>query len=227
MGNIVMAAVYWIRHQDHTDMFTQGYIGVSQNAETRFEEHRKKSSNPHLKYAINKYGWTNLVKEIVLIAHKSYCLLIETQLRNKIDIGWNVAIGGGNPPDSTGNKYKLGIPSWSKGKKFSDEHKKNLSIAHIGQVAWNTGKKGLQIAWNKGLPISPNAQKAILQKVECPHCKKIGTVGGMKRFHFDNCKGQRNHPARVTVNGKRIFIGSFAKKEDAKMAQLNYVKDNK
>jgi len=29
------------------------------------------------------------------------------------------------------------------------------------------------------------------------------------------------------VNGKRISIGSFATKEDAKMAQLNYIKDNK
>ena len=24
--------------------------------------------------------------------------------------------------------------------------------------------------------------------IECPHCKKSGNVGNMKRWHFDNCK---------------------------------------
>ena len=37
--------------------------------------------------------------------------------------------------------------------------------------------------WNKG--ISTGTQ----QKVECPHCGKMGGAGGsgMKRYHFDNC----------------------------------------
>jgi ssDNA-binding Zn-finger/Zn-ribbon topoisomerase 1 len=26
------------------------------------------------------------------------------------------------------------------------------------------------------------------QKVECPHCKKIGGIAIMKRWHFDLCK---------------------------------------
>ena len=25
-------------------------------------------------------------------------------------------------------------------------------------------------------------------KIECPHCGKIGLLGAMKRWHFDNCK---------------------------------------
>jgi hypothetical protein len=24
--------------------------------------------------------------------------------------------------------------------------------------------------------------------MECPHCKKVGKGGAMKRYHFDNCK---------------------------------------
>ena len=24
----------------------------------------------------------------------------------------------------------------------------------------------------------------------CPHCNKVGGRGGMKRWHFDNCKGK-------------------------------------
>ena len=30
-------SVYWIRHKDHTDMFSQGYVGVSKNVEVKFE----------------------------------------------------------------------------------------------------------------------------------------------------------------------------------------------
>ena len=169
-------------------MFTQGYIGVSDNAELRFETHKKRPSNLHIANAINKYGWDNLVKQIIIMAEKSYCLMIESQLRHEKNIGWNIAIGGGNPPDLTGNKYRLGIPSWSKGKKLSDEHKKNLSIAHIGQIAWNKGKKGVQEAWNKGLRMTEKAKQHHTMQVTCPHCNKIGKFAGMRVWHFNNCK---------------------------------------
>jgi len=29
------------------------------------------------------------------------------------------------------------------------------------------------------------------QKVECPHCEKVGGIAIMKRWHFDNCKNKR------------------------------------
>lgn len=112
------------------------------------------------------------------------------------------------------------------GHKFSEQQLKNLSNAHLGQVAWNKGLKGIQVAWNKGQKIHPNAYKAIVQKVECPKCGKIGQIGGMKRFHMDNCGIVHSYPARVTVNGNRIQIGRFKTKEEAKMAQINYYKEH-
>jgi hypothetical protein len=30
-----------------------------------------------------------------------------------------------------------------------------------------------------------------MAKVECPHCQKIGGVGAMGRWHFDNCKDKQ------------------------------------
>ena len=80
MANV---SVYWIHHAEHTDMFTQGYIGITNNIVKRFETHKNRPSNTHLKNAINKYGWDNLVKEVILVADKTYCLMIETQLRFK------------------------------------------------------------------------------------------------------------------------------------------------
>ena len=92
------SVVYWIHSPEHTDIFTQGYVGISSNVKKRWYDHKNKPSNVHLKNAINKYGWDNLIKQIILIANDSYCLLMETKLRSVEKIGWNVVAGGGKPP---------------------------------------------------------------------------------------------------------------------------------
>jgi len=220
-----MASVYWIHHKDHTDMFSHGYVGVSNNVERRFSEHQKQKENSHLHNAVKKYGFEHLVKSVLIIADMDYCLEVESRLRPEVNIGWNLAKGGGIPPVLYGNKYRSGKQSWNKGKKLSAEHVDNLSKAHAGQVAWNKGVQGAQTAWNKGIKISDSHKSGLVQKVVCPHCGKMGQIGGMARFHMDNCGIVRPYPARVTVNGKRIQIGRFKTKEEAKMAQLNYYKE--
>lgn len=46
--------------------------------------------------------------------------------------------------------FKKGREVWNKGKQWSSEIKKKLSIAHLGQKSWNKGTKGLVKSWNKG-----------------------------------------------------------------------------
>lgn len=157
MAQFMQHSVYWIHHPEHTDMFTQGYIGVSKDAHRRWGEHHKKTHNTHLKNAINKYGWGNLIKTKVLIGSKDYCLAIETKLRNTENIGWNIVVGGGYPPTSKKGHTK-GVPAWNKGLTYSDETKKkiknnvsklwenpeyrqHMSDAHKGQISPMTGKK--------------------------------------------------------------------------------------
>ena len=120
-----MVSVYWIRHQDHTDMFNQGYIGISNNVKRRMINHFTQPTNTHMKNAINKYGWTNLVKQVILVANNDYCLDIEKKLRPVDFIGWNQTAGGGFPP-----KPKKGM---GKGRKLSEETRKKLSEAAKGR----------------------------------------------------------------------------------------------
>lgn len=108
-----MVSVYWIRHEDHTDMFTQGYIGISKNTAQRFKNHVRQPTNTHMENVIKKYGWDSLVKQVVLIGDKDYCLDIEKKLRPVDFVGWNATAGGGYPP-----KAKKGI---GKGRKMSAE----------------------------------------------------------------------------------------------------------
>ena len=70
-------SVYWIRHPDHTDIMSQGYIGITTRFTRRMFEHKALSTNAYLSNAIKKYGWDNLIKEVVLIADKAYCIMIE------------------------------------------------------------------------------------------------------------------------------------------------------
>jgi predicted GIY-YIG superfamily endonuclease len=93
-----MYTVYWIKKFDHIDFNSQGYIGITKHFKRRLREHSK-GSNLHLKRAISKYGWNNLVT--VVIAEnidQELALLIEEMLRPNNQIGWNITKGGGLPP---------------------------------------------------------------------------------------------------------------------------------
>jgi len=151
-------AVYWIHHPSHTDIFSQGYVGVSVNFDTRLRSHKRAKQNAHLRNAINKHGWDNLVKETVLIADTDYCLDIETKLRSEDNTGWNIVKGGGMPPSSKGKTWTSTKPAWNKGLPWSDEFKekvsagvtelwknseyrKAMSDAHKGQISGMKGKQ--------------------------------------------------------------------------------------
>lgn len=137
----VPCALYWIRLPEHLDMFSEGYIGISKDANARWKWHRKSKENPHLKSAIEKYGFDHLVKQVVLIADKAYCLEIEQKLRPSTKIGWNIAVGGGSPPSSKNKtSFVKGFTPWNKGVPMDDETKAKVSAAKMGVSSWNKGK---------------------------------------------------------------------------------------
>ena len=62
---------------------------------------------------------------------------------------------------------------------LSEKHKNNISIAlkekYENEEHHSKGKP----SWNKG---------KIMEKIECPHCKKMSDKSNAIRWHFDNCK---------------------------------------
>jgi len=130
--SMTACSVYWIHHPEHTDMFTQGYIGVSNNVHSRWLDHKRGATNAHFKSAIQKYGWDTLIKKEILIAEEEYCLEIEKKLRSAENTGWNITIGGGKPPVLYGNKYPCGLIPWNKGVPMRPESKEKLSQALKG-----------------------------------------------------------------------------------------------
>ena len=100
----MIAEIYWIRAEHHSDITSEGYIGVSKNSKKRWLYGHKwgtlkgRHANCHLSNAINKYGWNSLLKTIILIGDENYCYEIEKKLRPVENIGWNLAVGGHKPP---------------------------------------------------------------------------------------------------------------------------------
>jgi group I intron endonuclease len=162
--------VYWIHLPEHFDVTTDGYVGIATNFEQRMFAHKscaKTGKEQTLYKAIRKYGWENLVKEVILISNENYCLEIEKKLRTKERIGWNIAIGGGEISGANlkgvkqseqhlANRKKalIGRVSGMKGKFHSEEAKNKSRQANIGKVLTNKTKK--KIAETKNKPLMVN-----------------------------------------------------------------------
>lgn len=120
--------LYWIHAPHHTDIFKEGYIGISIDPKRRFRNHKKRKQNPILENAFNKY---ECKLTILLQSTIEYCKEIEIKLRPVKEIGWNICEGGGIPPSPKG---KIKSP-------MSEEHKLKISLSKKGQKI-NVDKRG-------------------------------------------------------------------------------------
>lgn len=138
-----MAEVYWIRKPEHTDVFTQGYVGVTtKTAQERFQGHiytafNRREVKSIVHKAIIAIGPENLVLETICICEEDYAYVLENKLRPSKLIGWNVAIGGSKPPGVKGlpvsEETRKKLSKANKGRKQTDSQKEALRKANIGR----------------------------------------------------------------------------------------------
>lgn len=139
-----MYCLYWIRLEEHTDINLEGYVGITTNFKERIRAHRKCRIANHFTNAKNKYGWDNLIKEVITEnLTKEQALLLEFNYRPFQNIGWNSQIGG-----------ELGVESsWYSIKENSDKHRSATSIATLKAIASKDSKearsKRAKESWSK------------------------------------------------------------------------------
>ena len=140
-----MYIVYWIKALHHTDVHSQGYVGITKNIKERMKAHKKNKRKTPFTCAKQKYGWNNLIVEVL---HENLtltqALAIEESLRPSQSIGWNCQKGGELGVESawydnednrnkhskvTSEKTKEGIASKDTKEARSERAKAN----------WNTG----------------------------------------------------------------------------------------
>lgn len=172
--------VYWIALPEHTDISSEGYVGISSNLKERFRSYTKRSrkENSHLKNAINLYGWENLKKMVILVAERDYCLEVERKLRPVRQIGWNIAEGGGDPPKMIGPQPHLkGRPSHRKGAKMPPEVVERIASQKRGKKQspeWVAARKAAMIGVPKSVPRTEE------------HKRKLGLTAKGKRWFTNN-----------------------------------------
>lgn len=135
-----MAEVYWIHLPEHTDVFTQGYVGVTKaTAKKRFFKHLSASNSNTtradtiLSRAIKKYG-DKIIVETLVICTIEYAFDLESKLRHTTRIGWNTDQGGrGRKEVSEETRLKISKTlTGHKGVVHSEETRKRMSDKRRG-----------------------------------------------------------------------------------------------
>lgn len=183
-----MAYVYWIRLINHTDVFSEGYVGVTtQKVSYRFSQHlnQSKKSNLPLYNAIRKHGKENIIVETVLIGDVDYVYDVESLLRPSDRIGWNCAKGGDK--SSLGRVAKKRTLSHSKalslsltGREFSDEHKLSLSLSQ--KKRWESKDRYVGSGSNCNESVWSIADKIYLDRLNGLSGGKICKKYGIKKL---------------------------------------------
>lgn len=85
--------VYWIREKDHTDIYSEGYVGITKKPlEERVREHKKNKRTSVVSYKLrNKECVFSVVHSVDSLEE---ALKLEAYYRPTKAIGWNLQKGG-------------------------------------------------------------------------------------------------------------------------------------
>lgn len=180
-----MAVVYLHKSILTKEVF---YVGAGKD---KFRAHSKWSRSDAWKEKVLKEGGydVEIVKNDIPISEAKKIEMELIKQYGRIDIGTGVLInltdgGDGQVNLSPAIRNKITEASRLKRGPYSEERKRN-------HVCHNRGKKGLQIAWNKGKKMEPYTQERINNmrvkkpRKTCEFCLKTISVKKYDKFHSE------------------------------------------
>jgi predicted GIY-YIG superfamily endonuclease len=127
--------VYWVRRSIHSDIKTEGYVGISYDVYNRFKAHKRLRKDTNLTKALRKYD--DVVCDIVeTCSSHADAEVLERALRPKHFTGWNMAKGG-NGGYLASEETKRKISAANRKRVYgchTEETKKKMSESHKGKV---------------------------------------------------------------------------------------------
>lgn len=193
-----MTCLYWIYNDECLDPKVDGYIGITENVETRFKQHLSRNSR------IPK----NVQYKILYEGSREECFNLESVYRPSKGIGWNSAAGGKHGwktgfEHSEETKLKL-KEAWTEQRKQkasvfkAEENRKLKGQKRPSQSKAMTGKNNPIYGTVRPDHVKEAIRKANLgknpyNKVElyCIYCRKRASESILKKYHGlgkVNCK---------------------------------------
>lgn len=188
-----MAFVYWLHLPEHTDIFSEGYIGfTSKTVEHRYKGHlkeakRNRTFNYPVYNAIRKYG-NSLVLDTIVDGADDYCLDIESKLRPERKIGWNLQEGGnkGTKGIDVTAETREKISAAGKGRVLSEAHKKAIGDSNRKEKHSEEVRLKMSLT-RKGLPRAAGScekQKQTLKNCPWRSSMAIKSVWASSNFIY-------------------------------------------
>lgn len=176
----------WVNSYNNYNLKTGGQSSgiLSQESKNKISETLKR------KHELGEITFSDEHREKISLTHKGNKYSLGFKHSNETKLKLSILRKGRVP-------WNKGLVNLSKGVKYgsmSQEEKEKRSLKlkerykeqdhHLkGKDPWNKGKKGSQIAWNKG---------RISEKYKCDHCDVEMDRLNLNKYHMDNCKNKKS-----------------------------------
>lgn len=176
-------------------------IYIGQHIHKEFDKYYK-GSGKLLNNAFNKYGKKNfstyLLEECNSIEEMNdrEAYYISKYMSDNRDIGYNIRSGGNNSPWS--EEIKLKMSNSAKGRVFTEEHRKNIGLAQIGNT--NNGRCNKDKHW-----VYNDSEQKLVTEEELPKYLEMGFTKGMRPYSKEKREFLKNKYSNGTYINNGII----------------------
>jgi hypothetical protein len=192
-----MMIVYWIREKEHTDIYTEGYVGITKKTlKERVREHKKNRRNSIVAGKLRKH--TNIVWSAVHVAETlEEALALEAKYRPTQFVGWNLQKGG-----------ELGVePEWYSDPENSQKHSMKTSEGTRRGIATKDTKEARSKRAKLNHKNKPESYKDIVKGERNP--KAILTEADVVKIKYELFPQGFKNPEIAALFGVRPYVISF------------------
>lgn len=190
-----MTVVYWLYDETCNDPWNSGYVGVTSDPRMRFYRHKKSKRFPE-----------DTQIKIIFEGSEQECLEQEKNYRPAPFMGWNIADGGGMPPNLKGRKHRPESITKMKAisrRKFTEADRIKAALVHSTRIQSLEERQKRRLSalgkntWTKG---RKNPFLLTLQPIQCERCGSNSSPGLYKRWHGENCRNFQGKPCKKCGN---------------------------
>ena len=189
--------VYWVRKEVHTDIYTEGYVGITKKSlKERVCEHKKSSGNSIVAGKLRKHS--DLVWDIVHVVETlEEALALKAEYRPTQFVGWNLQKGG-----------ELGVEAgWYSHPRNSQRHSMKTSEGTLRGIATKDTKEARSERAKLNHKNKPDSYKGIAKGERNP--KAILSEADVVKIKYELFPQGLKNPEIATMFGVKPYVISF------------------